>query len=256
MPINKLKYSILRVINYKGSADMKRFQKSAAYVANPAKTSDGKWVVGRFLDHKNPFKSMKVLENHWGNSELTGRIFKHGLISFGDPDIKANDAMDLMESTLEFYKDFPLLWAIHTDVPYRLHGHFLLGMRNIVTGKKFSQSLSDLKAFRHHYHKVAKRFNLLGLRDCQNEEPKVSAPTLVEPFTEQMAPISYYSPPPILGPQWTCTDPRPVAGVSQMTCQEQSFDQQLAVELYKEIKDDFHGFFELGFEGGYINGTK
>lgn len=256
MSISKLKYSILRLINYKESANATRFQRSAEYVVNPTKTSSGKWVVGRFLDPKDSFKSLKALESHWGNDKLDGRLFKHGIISFGSPDLKEKAAMDMMKDTLNFYKDYPLLWALHTDIPNRLHAHFLLGMRNLTSGAKFSQSKEDLRAFRLHFHKVAKRFNLLGLRDCQDEEPEVSASTLVEPFTEQMAPISYYSPPPILEPQWICTAPRPFAGVSQMTCQEQSLGQQLAVELYKEIKDDFHGFFELGFEGGYINGSK
>ena len=130
-------------------------------------------------------------------------------------------------------------------------------MRNLTSGAKFSQSKEDLRAFRLHFHKVAKRFNLLGLRDCQHEESEVSTSTLVKTFTEQMKPVLYYPPPPpISEPQWPVTAPQPVAGVSHMTCQEQSPGQQLAVELYKEIKDDFHGFFELGFEGGFINGPK
>ena len=146
-----------------------------------------------------------------------------------------------------------MLWALHTDVANRLHAHFLLGMRNINTGKKFTQSKDDLKAFRLHYNKVAKEYGLLGLKDCKDSGEIAMVP-VVDTFAEPMA--YYPPPPPISEPPWPGTDTQLVAGTSQVPYQAQSTGQQLAVALFNDIREDFHDFFELGFEGGFFNGQK
>lgn len=161
----ELKYSILRLINYKTGASRKRFEKSVSYVTNPKKTSN-EMICAHYMKLDDPSSSLALIEKRWHNDEMVGRLFKHGIIAFGSSDMSPEDALNLVRATMAYYTDFPYFAAIHTDVPHRLHAHFLLGMRNLKTGKKFSQSKDDLMAFRKHYHKETLRYGLLGLKDC------------------------------------------------------------------------------------------
>lgn len=258
MSTNRLKYSILRLINYKESADAHRFKKSTDYVMNHTKTNDGKWVKGHCLKLDDPLKSLRALEEHWHNESLAGRLFKHGIISFGSPDLKPEDAMAIMEDTLKYYKHFPYLWALHTDVPGRLHAHFILGMRNMVSGKKFTQSKADLLDFRRHYHKVSLGFKLLGLKDFRQKDDNQGRVTTLS--NDIYIPRAYDSMP---YPELQYSVPQTAYGntietqVYSQRPQSQAasmFGRNFASQLFDDIRDDFHSFFEIGLYGGFGHG--
>ena len=175
MSDSRRKNGILRMINYTHGASPDRLEKSIAYVTGTNKTTS-ELILTNFLDIEDTMGSLSALEGRWNNEELSGRLFKHGVISFGDPHLEADKAKELLKETLDYYKEFPWLAALHTDKPHRLHAHFLLLMRNVLTGKKFSQSVADLKDFRRHYHHLALRFDLLGLKDF-SDPPTVPSTT-------------------------------------------------------------------------------
>lgn len=178
MSASKQKNGILRMINYSNEATPNRFQKSSDYVTGSSKTS-AELILTHFMDANDTFGSLSALEKRWGNDKLTGRLFKHGIISFGCPDLEIAKAKELLKETLDYYEAFPWLAALHTDTPHRLHAHFLLLMRNVSTGKKFSQSHAELMQFRQHYHNLALKYGLLGLRDFSNDVESVSKDQIV-----------------------------------------------------------------------------
>ena len=78
----ELKYSILRLINYKTSASRKRFEKSVSYVTNPKKTSN-EMICAHYMKLDDPSSSLALIEKRWHNDEMVGRLFKHGIIIMG-----------------------------------------------------------------------------------------------------------------------------------------------------------------------------
>jgi len=173
MSASKQKNGILRMINYSNKATPDRFKKSCDYVTGSSKTS-AELMLTHLMDANDTLGSLSALERRWGNDKLTGRLFKHGIISFGCPDLEITKAKELLRETLNYYEAFPWLAALHTDTPRRLHAHFLLLMRNVITGEKFSQSHAELMQFRQHYHHLALKYGLLGLRDFSNDVDSVS----------------------------------------------------------------------------------
>ena len=158
------------MINYKNGANEHRFRKSVEYITNPQKVKSVK-IMTNYMDCVNPCKSLGIIEKRWDNENMKGRLFKHGIISFGVKDIKCVTAKDVLVETLKYYDDYPWIAALHSDVPNRLHAHFLLMMRNVKNGHKFSQSHSDLRDFRKHYHITARKRDLPGLKEfCINND--------------------------------------------------------------------------------------
>lgn len=135
------KPAILRFINYK-EADIAQFQKSVEYVFRE-EASDVHLRFVRFLDKARPVKSMKIIEHRW-HGEAKGRLFKHLVCSFGDPMMQPEIGFAIMEEFAKAFDQYPFLFAIHTDVPHRIHAHALLGMTNLRTGKRYSQGWAEL----------------------------------------------------------------------------------------------------------------
>ena len=249
MGITRLKHGILRLINYKAGANQARFRKAVDYITNSKKTNS-KFTIFNYLNRDNPMGSLEALEVRYQNEKLDGRLFKHGIISFGAPELSVAAAKEVVEETLGFYQDYPYLAALHTDVPHRLHAHFLLLMRNVRTGKKFSQSISELAEFRRHYHSVAVKHKLLGLKDCDDtRENNVlqgghydGTDSLTIPTIPSGMEYMSFSP--------VCN----TNNVMWDTAIEDSSSSDLVNEIFKQAQDDFYDFFELGFMiGGAYN---
>ena len=256
MSINNLKFSILRFINYK-LANEAQFEQSSRYVTNPKKTED-KWIMKHFLDTKEPLADLKTIETHFNNRDLSGRLFKHLIFSFGSPELHKEKARIIMEEVMKFYKDYPYIGALHTDVPNRLHAHFLLGMRNLSTGKKFSQSNKDLLTFKEHYHKVAVNNGLLGLK-CFAKEVKTErteAALGTELFDANNVPLPVFSYPYTYSGESETTNhiADSNAKIQQSTVQSPSKCFNIAQQLLNDFKADFNTFFEIGYMGGFYHG--
>lgn len=143
--------AILRFINY-ATADLDQFEKSAKYIFRDS-ASAVHLRYARFLDKAHPKDSMALLERHW-NGEIKGRLFKHLICAFGDPTMHPETGFEIMSEFAKTFVDYPFLFAIHTDVPRRIHAHALLGMTNLRTGKRYSQDWNEL-------HRAKTQLNLL-----------------------------------------------------------------------------------------------
>lgn len=265
MSPTQLKYSILRLINY-AHADRDRFDRSVSYITNPKKTN-AEMICSQYFIKDNPSQSLETMEKHWLNAEMSGRLFKHGIIAFGSSEISPEKALELVKATMEYYTGFPYLAALHTDVPHRLHAHFLLGMRNVKTGKKFSQSPSDLRAFRKHYHDLALKYDLLGLKDCcSNEEHTSSAISLnahipdtipkagwhdsKEDYWSAANEIQMYGNPQNSGYPFTQTLSVPMQHEIQNSQEIMPKRLDIVNDVFRSAQSDFNFYFFQGFKGG------
>ncbi len=161
---NVKKIGIMKFINYK-VADETNFQKGIDYILRQDSTmSDFKG--SQYLTLDKPVDGMRIINNRWhprGN-----RLFKHGVFSFGVSDLSPKLAFDVTKEILDYYADYPLIYSVHTNIPRRIHSHFIMGMVNVKTGKKFEQSPKELRDFKQHYNKIAFANKLPPLKGFEN----------------------------------------------------------------------------------------
>ncbi len=168
MPNNDRKFSILRWINYKHT-DLSQLNKSIRYICSPKSTAP------EFCRYSNirkdrAIEDFQIIEKRWRN-EIHGRLYKHCIISFGAADILPGKAFQVMEEVFSLYRGtYPYVFSIHTNIPHRIHGHCIMGMTNLLTGKRFSQSPQELTRFQTHYQEVMLRANLPPLKGWQSAE--------------------------------------------------------------------------------------
>lgn len=154
---DRKKFAIARWVNYK-TTSIEGFEKAWKYITDPKSSKpDYQQYNGlRDIDTVDDFKS---IEDRY-SSDISGRLYKHFIISFGEPDLIPQKAMDTMKTIMEAYDDYPYVFAIHDNIPYRLHGHCIMGMRNINTGRRFEQSPIEFKRFNIHINDVLKHMGL------------------------------------------------------------------------------------------------
>lgn len=162
--------AIMRWINYKRTS-YDGFVKALRYINNP-KAAPAKY---QFLGYMNPgheVEDLKLINDRYQKPDDT-RLYKHLICSFGDPKLSAVKAYDFMTQFLESIgKRYPVAFSIHTNVPKRLHAHAIVGMTDIWTGKKYSQSPQDLIEWRERYDKIAAlpEFQMPLLRKPQQQK--------------------------------------------------------------------------------------
>jgi len=177
------KPAILRFLNYK-EADLAQFEKSAEYIFRDSASAIHLRYTN-FLDKKHPADSMETLERHW-HGEVKGRLFKHVICSFGDPMMQPELGFDIMREFALSFADYPFLFAIHTDVPRRIHAHALLGMTNLRTGKRYSQGGTELYLAKVQMNLLLQAHGLCpirgeGLSVCPSEAGSVNNETERDP---------------------------------------------------------------------------
>lgn len=148
---NAEKIGILKFINYK-VADETSFQKGIDYILHQDSTKNN-FKGSQYLTLEKPLDGMRIINNRW--SPRGNRLFKHGVFSFGISDLSPQLAFNATREILNFYSEYPLIYAVHTNIPRRIHSHFIMGMVNVKTGKKFEQSPKELRNFQMHYNNVA-----------------------------------------------------------------------------------------------------
>lgn len=149
MGINKV--AILRFINYK-DADEYKFKKVLGYITSPS-SAPIELQKASFINIDNALSGMKIINDRWDPKGK--RMFKHGIFSFGKSDLKAEEARRITDDILNFYDDkYPIISSVHTNIPNRIHSHFIMGMVNFNNGKKFEQSPQELRRFKDHFNEV------------------------------------------------------------------------------------------------------
>lgn len=157
----------MRWINYKHT-DLERLDKSIRYVCSPKST------FPEFCRYSNVRQDkatadFALIEKRWRDS-IRGRLYKHCVISFGVAELKPIDAFKVLEDIFSIYQGkYPYVFSVHTNIPYRIHGHCIMGMTHLLTGKRFSQSPEELRRFKMHYNEVMLRANLPPLKGEQEK---------------------------------------------------------------------------------------
>lgn len=165
----------MRWINYKNTT-LDRFDKSLRYVCNPKSTSP------EFCRYSNlrPGKAtadFALIEKRW-HDDIRGRLYKHCVISFGVAELKPSDAFKVLDDIFSIYHGkYPYVFSVHTNIPHRIHGHCIMGMTHLLTGKRFSQSPEELRLFQKHYNEVMLCANLPLLKGEQKKLEEQTAET-------------------------------------------------------------------------------
>jgi|GEM_PF-3053957 len=160
------KHAILKWINYK-DADMQKLKGTIQYISAPESSPD-KYQKGYWLSKDNSLHGIEVINRRW--NPKGSRNYKHGIFSFGVPELTADKAFSVSDETLRYYaNNYPMLMCIHTNIPRRIHCHFVMGMVNARTGKKFEQSPKEFDMFRKHFSSVLLKNGLRPLKGTMIE---------------------------------------------------------------------------------------
>lgn len=141
----KRKAAIFKAINYIDSS-MEKIEHNINYILDEKKTPH-KYRKGWYLDIDD---SLSGIERFYKRYHPKGtRNFKHYIISFGLSDLSVDKAFEVGQELAGYYgQDYPMILGIHTNIPARIHAHFLLNTVNVRTGKKFSESRKAFEQYR------------------------------------------------------------------------------------------------------------
>lgn len=233
------KFAIMRLFNYE-NANIAKAKKVSDYIQSPKRTAPA-YVFGHGLDVKDVCKSLETIESRW--KPKGSRLFKHGVLSFGQPDLTPEKAVEVTKEILDFFKDYPWLAAVHINCPHRVHSHFLLGCINLLTGRKYSQGVRELQLFKDFYGNVANRHGLPVPKNWHGQvrtEKTVKNPLIV---TVSDKPIG--NPSPCMG---STIPPQPlqlqpfVSSYVPQNCSQVNVVQ----EILDWYADDFRWYFMMG----------
>lgn len=154
--------AILRFVNYKKTNERK-LKKVHQYITRPD-SSPKEYQKSFYLNLNDPWHGMEVINNRW--NPKGNRLFKHGVFSFGKADLKPKTAMEVTDKILSFYyNQYPIIYSIHTNIPRRIHAHFIMGMVNVCNGKKYEQSPKELSQFKQHFNEIVTSYGLPALKN-------------------------------------------------------------------------------------------
>jgi len=179
MELNAKKDAIFKAINYIDSS-LEKMGRHVDYILDIKKTPK-EYQKGWFLNPDEAVVGMERLINRY--HPKGSRNFRHYIVSFGVPDLSAEVAFTVGQKLVNYYgKTYPAIMGVHTDIPSRIHLHYLLNTIDVRTGKKFAESQNDFNVYRKFINDVLLEHHLPGLRGMV-EKTKV-AETLNENSVE------------------------------------------------------------------------
>lgn len=194
--------AIMRWINYKNTS-YDGFVRTLRYINNP-QAAPRKYQYLGYLNPGHEVDDLRIINERYRKPDDT-RLYKHVICSFGDPELSAAKAYDFMTAFLASIGErHPVAFSIHTNVPQRLHGHAIIGMTDIWTGEKYSQSPQNLADWRTRYDEIAAlpefQMPLLrkSLKDCKNKggvQMNINDKLETENRNEELLP--WYQPSPV-----------------------------------------------------------
>lgn len=145
-------FSIMKMISQQDSR-IQEIESIIDYIGNSSRTTP-ELIRGQYISVKTPVDDWI----NWHKAiDPNGRIFKHGVISFGNGNIDPQRALAITQEILSTaYPEYPAYYAVHTNIPDRVHSHFLLNTSNIFTTKKWQQSPQELEEFKDIIDKIFK----------------------------------------------------------------------------------------------------
>ena len=160
------KFAIMKWVNYRDGS-MQNLAKKLDYIANP-KSSPPEYRMGYFIDALYPLEGLETIHQRY--CPVGKRNFKHGMFSFGVSDISAEVAFAVSQQLVARYsKTYPVLLCLHTNIPTRIHAHFIMDTCSVLDGKKFSQSPAEFEEYRRYFNAVMRENNLPMLKNAAIE---------------------------------------------------------------------------------------
>ena len=256
--------AIIKFVNYADKANPTRAERLSKYLQLLERT-DENLITSNYIDKKDIAHGLEVIEKNF--NPRGHRSFKQGIISTGVSckELSPTEFLKFMNELLtNFFKGYPYLAAVHTNKPERLHSHFLLGMTNVLTGKKFSQSKRDLQNFKDYYDELAKQYKLPVTKIGDNPQTNFveeAEPNekLAEFVVERSPPImqtgfSLYYPPPIVDlNSENCSLSRTMEGVDNskfVKAQEENLhsDNNIGKIILNQFHQDYKTWWNIGKE--------
>lgn len=151
--------SIIKFVNRK-TTGTHAIQDGINYILNPKKTSDS-LINGNGVSLQTPAQDIETIQFLLGKN--FGRKYLHLILSF-DVGVSPEVAYTVTDECTEFFSEqFQYIFAIHKNTE-NVHAHIIISAVNIQTGKKFSQSRSEMLKFRDHFNEIleAHRLNPVG----------------------------------------------------------------------------------------------
>lgn len=172
---NEERFGILRWINYRETS-LEGLERVIQYICN-TKSTPPELQEYSCLRIGNPVHDFELIEKRWRKT-VKGRLYKHCIFSFGEPELDPAKAFEVMKAVFSIYRgEYPYVLGIHTNVPYRVHGHCVMGMTNLLTGKRFSQSPGELKRFQEFYNQTVVKVGLPPLRSYWLSKKLIQLPS-------------------------------------------------------------------------------
>lgn len=190
------KYAVFRAVNYKDASSMDKFADRIRYVINPEK-SPAKFHKGWHVDPDNAMEGLGIVYKRYHPKGT--RHFRHYIVSFGLPDLSPEKAFEVGTELAAYYgRDFPVIMGLHTDIPARLHVHFVQNTVNIKTGKKFSESESEFWKYRKFIHETLEKHGMPGLKEFSKKlRDKPREMETVMPEQNRYLPLGFWMAPPM-----------------------------------------------------------
>lgn len=157
---------IIKFINGSNS-DRKYLKDTYEYIAAPSKTDNGRLVTTCGVAGEDPVAWMLTVKRLW--HKTNGKQGEHFIVSFPeDFDKTPEDLLEIMYEIVDtnFY-GYSAVIAVHLDTIH-LHSHVLLNSVSCVTGKKFSQSPSDLNKLKLNINEILHSHGIKIIRESAN----------------------------------------------------------------------------------------
>lgn len=148
--------AILKFIN--GRNDSRQYlQGMHDYITDPAKTDNGKLIATYGCSKDHPVKD--IFANKRLHNKTHGKQGEHFVLAFppNGSDRSPAEILNVVSNIVAtVYSENMAIIAVHTDSRF-IHSHVVLDSVNAVTGRKFSQSPSDLNRVKQKTNNILKK---------------------------------------------------------------------------------------------------
>lgn len=139
------------------------------YVTDQSKTENGEYIAANGCSHNHILEDM--LANKKLHNKTNGKQGEHFVISFypDRPEVSNAEILNIAAEIAEtVYPEYLSVTTLHLDSKVR-HTHTLIDSVNAVTGKKFSQSHSDLNRVKQKVNNILKKHGFEIITASANE---------------------------------------------------------------------------------------
>lgn len=128
------------------------------YITNPKKTSE-QYIKGIGVASEKAYQHMCTMKKLL--RKVDGRQYIHFIYSPDPKDNVTPETVDKINADIASYfsEDYQMIYAIHTNTK-NIHSHYIINTVNVNTGRKWSQSKSDLQELKDYTNSVLTKYGL------------------------------------------------------------------------------------------------